>query len=135
MKDNGWIVQGFTASAVAAGIKKKDRPDLGLIFSKKEAVVAGVFTTNRVKAAPVILCQEHLRGNGGRAIVVNSGNANACTGAQGLADAGKTAELVARELGVVRGEVFVASTGVIGAPLNVAAIERAVPGLVKGLSG
>jgi len=134
MEDEGWMVRGFRASAVAAGIKKKDRLDLGLIVSEREAVAAGVFTTNLVKAAPVIVSREHLKGHKARAIVANSGNANACTGLPGLADARKTAQGVARELGLAPEEVLVASTGVIGAPLNMAVIEQALPALVEGLS-
>jgi glutamate N-acetyltransferase/amino-acid N-acetyltransferase len=127
-------IQGFRASAVQAGIKKKDRLDLGLIFSETEAVVAGVFTTCKVKAAPVILAQEHMRSGKGRAIVANSGNANACTGKEGLEKARRTAELAAEELGILPEEVLVASTGVIGAPLNMDAIEAAIPDLVRALS-
>lgn len=134
MKDKEWVVRGFTASAVPAGIKYKDRLDLGLIFSESPAVAAGVFTTNQVKAAPVLLSQEHLRTNKARAILVNSGNANACTGKDGLHRARLTAERVAKELSIRPEEVLVASTGVIGAPLNTDAVSEAVPALVKGLS-
>ncbi|MEW6666056.1 MAG: bifunctional glutamate N-acetyltransferase/amino-acid acetyltransferase ArgJ [Thermodesulfobacteriota bacterium] len=134
MNDKEWTVQGFTASAVAAGIKYKDRLDLGLIFSEGPAVAAGVFTTNQVKAAPVLLSQEHLRANRARAIIVNSGNANACTGKDGLYRARLTAERVAKELSIRPEEVLVASTGVIGAPLNTDAVSASLPALVKGLS-
>jgi glutamate N-acetyltransferase / amino-acid N-acetyltransferase len=134
MNDKEWRVQGFTASAVAAGIKYKDRLDLGLIFSEGPAAAAGVFTTNQVKAAPVLLSQEHLRANRARAIIVNSGNANACTGKDGLHRARLTAEGVAKELSIRPEEVLVASTGVIGAPLNTDAVTAALPALVKGLS-
>ncbi|MBN2123995.1 MAG: bifunctional glutamate N-acetyltransferase/amino-acid acetyltransferase ArgJ [Deltaproteobacteria bacterium] len=128
------IIQGFRAGAVAAGIGKKDRLDLGLIFSEREASAAGVFTRNKVKAAPVILSRENLQAGRARAIIANSGNANACTGEAGLSCARGTAERVARELGVPPGEVLVASTGVIGAPLNMEAIDGAVPELVRSLS-
>lgn len=134
MEDNTWRVQGFTASAVAAGIKYKDRLDVGLIFSEAPAVAAGVFTTNQVKAAPVLLSQEHLRASQARAILVNSGNANACTGKDGLRRARLTAERVAKELAIRPEDVLVASTGVIGAPLNTDALSEAVAALVKGLS-
>ena len=93
--------------------------DLALIFSEKEAIGAGVFTTNKVKAAPVLVSQEHLKDGKVRAIVANSGNANACTGEQGLTNA-KTIAECAKELGIAPQEVLVASTGVIGAPLNTA---------------
>ncbi len=135
MEDHEWRVQGFKGSAVASGLKKNGGLDLGLIFSETETVAAGVFTTGRVKAAPVLLSQKHLQNQSARAIIVNSGNANACTGERGLADAGKTAEMVARGLDISSEEILVASTGVIGAPLNMDAISRSVPGLVKSLEG
>ncbi len=127
------IVQGFKASAGAAGIKKNGGLDMALIFSEKPAASAGVFTTNRVKAAPVILSQENIRKGRVRAIIANSGNANACTGKAGLDNARREAELVARELGINPDEVLVASTGVIGAPLPMDRIERVIPELVKQL--
>ncbi|MDB4443916.1 bifunctional glutamate N-acetyltransferase/amino-acid acetyltransferase ArgJ [bacterium] len=126
-------VPGFKGSAVAAGLKKDGALDLALIVSEREAVAAGVFTTNRVTAAPVILSQEHIKGGKAKAIIVNSGNANACTGKDGLRDAQITVDLVADALGVKPEEVLVASTGVIGAPLDMGLISRAVPDLVKGL--
>lgn len=134
MSDHDFIVKGFKASAVAAGIKKVGGPDLALIFSEREASAAGVFTTNKVKAAPVILSQEHLRKGKARAIVANAGNANACTGRDGYLTARSTAEIAARALGVKTEEVLVASTGVIGAPLNVDLISRAMSSLVEALS-
>lgn len=134
MENNDWKVQGFTASAVAAGIKYKDRLDLGLIFSQGPAAAAGVFTTSQVKAAPVLLSREHLRSNQARAILVNSGNANACTGSEGLRRARLSAEEVAKELSIRPEEVLVASTGVIGAPLNTDAVTGSAAALVKGLS-
>ena len=127
-------VQGFKASAVAAGIKKDGGLDMALIFSEKEAATAGVFTTNKVRAAPVILSQENIRDGKVRAIIANSGNANACTGKDGLDNARREAELVARELGIKPDEVLVASTGVIGSPLPVDRIEYAIPALAKSLS-
>jgi glutamate N-acetyltransferase/amino-acid N-acetyltransferase len=127
------IVQGFKASAVAAGIKKDGGLDMALIFSEKGATAAGVFTTNRVKAAPVIVSQENIRKGRGRAIIANSGNANACTGKVGLDNAHREAEWVAKALGINPDEVLVASTGVIGTPLPMDRIERAIPELVKHL--
>ncbi|MBI2860549.1 MAG: bifunctional glutamate N-acetyltransferase/amino-acid acetyltransferase ArgJ [Chloroflexi bacterium] len=106
---------GFEAGAVSAGIKKKDgKLDLGILCSGSLCVAAAVFTRNRVKAAPVVLSQQRLKDGRARAVVVNSGCANACTGAEGLADAVEMAELAARHLGVPSEEVLVASTGVIG---------------------
>ena len=108
--------------------------DLALIFSEREASAAGVFTGNKVKAAPVLVSQENIKKGRGRAIVANSGNANACTGEAGLQSARFTVERVAKELGIGPEEVLVASTGVIGAPLNTDVIGKALPELVKGLS-
>lgn len=134
MDDREWVVQGFQGSAAASGLKKKGGPDLGLIYSEGETTAAGVFTTNRVKAAPVHLSAEHLRTGRPRAIIANSGNANACTGPQGLRNARQTAQMVAQELGIRPEDVLVASTGVIGAPLDVDCVARSVPELVKTLS-
>ncbi|MBM4122644.1 MAG: bifunctional glutamate N-acetyltransferase/amino-acid acetyltransferase ArgJ [Nitrospira sp.] len=119
--------RGFLAAGIHVGIKKPSVPDLALIASVQEGPVAGVFTTNRVVAAPVLVDRLHLRRGRGRAIIVNSGCANAFTGAQGLADAKEMADLVARRLGVPSHTVFVASTGVIGGPLPMAKIRRGVP--------
>lgn len=129
-------VPGFKGSAVAAGIKYASRLDLGLIVSERPALVAGVFTTNEVKAAPVLLDMERLGNDEPRkagAIIVNSGNANACTGPQGLADAREMCELVAAALDFSPEEVLVASTGVIGAPMPMGRIRAAVPALAAGL--
>jgi glutamate N-acetyltransferase/amino-acid N-acetyltransferase len=127
-------VKGFRFSAVEAAIKKPGRLDLALIFSEVPAVTAAVYTTNRVKAAPVLLSMERTRDGRGQALVVNSGNANACTGKQGMSDAVQTAALVAAGLGIAEELVLVASTGVIGKPLPMERIRQAVPGLVAGSS-
>jgi len=127
-------VRGFKASSAAAGLKKVKFPDMILIFSEEEATAAGVFTTNRVKAAPVLLNMERIKKGKARAIIANAGNANACTGEKGLKNARLTAELAARELGIRPEEVLVASTGVIGAQLDMDKVTRAIPDLVKGLS-
>ena len=127
-------VSGFKASGIAAGIKKENIPDLALIFSEYDSVAAGVFTTNKVKAAPVLLTEDHIMDRWARIIIANSGNANACTGPIGIKDARSIAELIAKELDVRADEVLVASTGVIGAPLPMDAIARAIPGLVSEMS-
>ncbi len=129
-------IPGFLASAVPAGIKYQNRLDLGLILSRVPAVIAGVFTTNAVKAAPVIAGIERISHGPSyaRAIVVNSGNANACTGDQGMKNVETTARLVAQALGIGPKDVLVSSTGVIGRPMPMERIEAAVPGLVAGLS-
>ncbi len=131
--DMEYGVQGFTASAVAAGLKKGGGLDLGLIYSVEEANAAAVFTTNRVKAAPVLLSSEHVRNGKARAIIANAGNANACTGPQGMDNAQKTADMVARVLDIHPEQVLVASTGVIGEPLDMGIVSKAIPGLARSL--
>ncbi len=133
-KDNNYSVPGFLASSVSAGLKKRGELDLSLIFSQKEAVAAGVFTTNKVKAAPVLLSQKRTKKGSIRAVVANTGYANACTGIRGMNDAIQTAEMVARELEIDPEETVVASTGVIGAYLPFNLIKKAIPDLVKSLS-
>jgi len=127
-------VSGFKASGIAAGIKKENTPDLALIFSEYDSVAAGVFTTNKVKAAPVLLTEDHIMDRWARIIIANSGNANACTGPIGIKDARSIAELIAKELDVRADEVLVASTGVIGAPLPMDTIARSIPELVSEMS-
>jgi len=107
-------VPGFKAWGIHSGIKKNEKKDLAIIYSDREAAVAGVFTKNRVKAACVILNTAKVKSGKGRVIIANSGCANACTGKQGLADARATAEIAAGELGVKPDAVYIASTGVIG---------------------
>jgi glutamate N-acetyltransferase/amino-acid N-acetyltransferase len=124
-------VQGFASAGIAAGIKKKTIKDLGLICSDRPASVAGVFTRNRVKAAPVILDQERIRSGRMRAVIVNSGNANCCNGQQGMQDALAMTDATGKELGIPAEQVLVASTGVIGEPLPLERIVSAVPGLVQ----
>ena len=120
--------KGYLFSVVEAAIKKPGRKDLALICSEREAVMAGMFTTNSVKAAPVRLDMKLIKSGKGRAIVVNSGNANACTGDQGMKDAVETAAIAAKYLGVPVNSVYVCSTGVIGAPMP---MERIRPKLVE----
>ncbi len=124
---------GFKAAGIASGIKKKNKKDLGLIFSQVPANVAGVFTRNRVKAAPVILDRERIKTGISQAIIVNSGNANCCTGKQGIRDAAAMASLSASELGISEDLVLVASTGVIGELLPMDKIKTGVPRLVGSL--
>lgn len=125
---------GFKASGLACGIKKTNLPDLALVCSEVPAVAAAVFTTNQVQAAPVIVSREHVKGGLVRAILINSGNANACTGEQGLADAQTTADAVARLIGCRPEAVLLASTGVIGVPLPVPSILKSLPTLATKLS-
>jgi len=128
-----YMIQGFKASAVAAGLKQNGAPDLALIYSEKESTAAGVFTTSRVKAAPVLLSMEHIRKGKAWAIVANAGNANACTGSQGLDDARGTIDRVSQILGIDSTDVLVASTGVIGKPLDMALLSNAMPELQENL--
>ena len=127
------IVKGFTAAAVKAGIRYPDRLDLGMIFSEVPAVTAGMFTTNQVKAAPVVLDMERLRQGRAQAVLVNSGNANACTGEQGMETALATGAVAAQALGIDDELVQVASTGVIGEQMSGEPFVRAVPALVEAL--
>ena len=126
-------VPGMLAAGVAAGIKKGDVLDLALIVSERNATVAGVFTLNKVVAAPILLDRQRLGRGRGRAILVNSGNANACTGRQGYADAVKVAALTAKALRLRPEDVFIASTGVIGKSLPMERIEAAIPVLASQL--
>jgi glutamate N-acetyltransferase/amino-acid N-acetyltransferase len=123
---------GFKTSAVAAGIKKSGL-DLGLIVSDRPATAAAVFTKNTFPAAPVVISKEHLLESGHilRAVLVNSGNANACNGADGMAVARSCAAELASKLGCAPAEVFVSSTGVIGRPLSAERICSALPGLIS----
>jgi glutamate N-acetyltransferase/amino-acid N-acetyltransferase len=116
------------------GIKKQASPDLALVVSDVSGPIAGVFTKNQVVAAPVVLDRYHLRHGSGRAILINSGNANACTGQAGLMAAIRTASRLARSLGVPTHQVFISSTGVIGRRLPVDRILRGIPRLVAALN-
>jgi len=127
--------QGFSAAAAFAGIRKK-APDVALILSDRPASAACVLTRNRVQAAPILLCREHLEKSGGlgRAILVNSGNANACTGDAGLRIARESATEAARLLDIRPEHVLVASTGVIGQQLPGEKLVAVLPEVVAGLS-
>ncbi len=127
-------VPGFRASGTSAGIKKKGRPDMALIVSDVPATVAGLYTTNVVKAAPVLLDMERTASDRQvRAVVINSGNANACTGEQGMRDAAEMVTLTEKALGLNAGEALVASTGVIGVPLPMERIRAGIQDLAGTL--
>jgi glutamate N-acetyltransferase / amino-acid N-acetyltransferase len=130
------IPKGFSFSAVNAGIKTPDYQglDLGLVSCSTKAVLSGVFTRNLVKAAPVLIGMDLVKKGTARAIIANAGNANACTGLQGLDDAHAIQEAVAGRLGVMVDEVIPMSTGTIGVVMPVDRILPKIPGLVKGLS-
>ncbi len=127
------IIKGFSLSALAAGIKYQDRLDLGLIYSDAPAVTAGMFTTNLIKAAPVVVDMDRLKQGRAQAILVNSGCANACTGEEGMEAALETSRMVAQQLDIDEDMVQVSSTGVIGTPLNVKAFSDSMKLLVDGL--
>jgi glutamate N-acetyltransferase/amino-acid N-acetyltransferase len=124
---------GFLTAGVACGLKKNNLKDLGLIYCESPANVAGVFTRNLVQAAPVLLDRQRIAGGVCRALIVNSGNANCCTGEQGMQAALRMARSAAAGLKISEEDVLVASTGVIGKPLPIDKIETAVPGLVDAL--
>jgi len=129
--------QDFLAAAVSAGVKKADaKLDLGVLYSTRPSIAAAKFTTNVVKAAPLLVCQENLERSGGeiRAIIVNSGNANACTGEAGMRVARQMAELAGSILGISPYQVLVASTGVIGVQLPFERLERQAEALKSRLS-
>ena len=125
---------GFRASGIVAGIKKNKEKDLGIIAADQPVSAVAVFTQNKAAAAPVLLGRKNLSKGLLQAVVVNSGNANCCTGAHGMADAEKTAALAAAELDCPQNMVIPASTGVIGQPLPMDKFETGVPRAVSALS-
>jgi glutamate N-acetyltransferase/amino-acid N-acetyltransferase len=127
-------VPGFQAAGIASGIKEDGRKDLALLYSEAPAKAAGVFTTNVFKAAPVLLDMERIKSGTSRAVIVNSGNANAATGDEGYQDAVKMARFCAGALQIDEAQVLVASTGVIGRRLPIDKVAGNVSRLVKGLS-
>ncbi|MEI6207549.1 MAG: bifunctional glutamate N-acetyltransferase/amino-acid acetyltransferase ArgJ [Desulfuromonadales bacterium] len=127
-------IKGFQFSAVEAAIKKPGRKDLALIFSEVPAMACAVFTINKVRAAPVLLSEERIKSGIAQALIVNSGNANACTGDNGLIAARETSRMVASGLGISDEAVQVASTGVIGVQMPMERLRTAIPGLIGGLS-
>ncbi|MGD8738679.1 MAG: bifunctional glutamate N-acetyltransferase/amino-acid acetyltransferase ArgJ [Desulfobacterales bacterium] len=127
------MCQGFKFSGVASGLKKNGQKDLGLIYSETPAKVAGVFTRNQIKAAPVLLDMQRITSGSCQAVIVNSGNANCCTGAKGMQDAISMARWTAAKLGIPQEQVLVASTGVIGEPLAVEKVRKALPDLINTL--
>ncbi len=127
---------GFRAAAVTAGLKASGKPDLSLLLAPEGAVCAGTFTTSLVRAACVDLCSERLAARGGRAraVLSNSGQANACTGERGLADSLRATAAAAERLGLVPEEVLICSTGVIGVPIPIDTLEAGLDSLVAALS-
>jgi glutamate N-acetyltransferase/amino-acid N-acetyltransferase len=131
---SNFFVPGFRAAGIAAGIKKTQAKDLALIYSETPAAAAGVFTQNRVKAAPVLISMERVKSGSARAVLVNSGSANACTGRRGLEDARRLSKILAAALKIQPEKVLLGSTGVIGKPLPMAQMENHLPILVSALS-
>ncbi len=129
--------QGFVAGATGCGIKsgKIVRDDLAVVFSETAATAAATFTTNKVKAAPVRISTEHLRAGRVRAVVLNSGNANACTGPVGLADARAMSSATAKALGLKTSQVLVCSTGRIGVPMPMPAVLKGIASLQPTRTG
>ena len=127
--------KGFQAGATCAGIKEEAKLDLGILFSEAPCVATALFTTNKVKAAPVVLCQERLQGGRAVAVVVNSGCANAFTGEQGLKDAVEMAGLTAERIGASPEDVLVASTGVIGEEMPMKLIRTGIGQIVPSTEG
>ena len=128
------IPKGFSFSAINAGIKDPAYQglDLGLISCSTQAVLSGVFTTNLVKAAPVVIGMDLVKKGTARVVIANAGNANACTGWQGLDDAHVIQEAAAGRLGVMIDDVIPMSTGTIGVKMPVDRILSKIPQLVKG---
>ncbi|MFO7876361.1 MAG: bifunctional glutamate N-acetyltransferase/amino-acid acetyltransferase ArgJ [Desulfovermiculus sp.] len=126
------VPRGFSFLATQAGFRYKGRKDLGMILSSQPAAAAGVFTTNRFQAAPVLVCQEHLQARPwARSILVNAGQANACTGETGLIACRRTCQLSARAFGLQMNEILPASTGIIGQLMDLSIWEQAVKALAQ----
>jgi glutamate N-acetyltransferase/amino-acid N-acetyltransferase len=125
---NGTVTtpRGFTAGALSSGIKSDNRLDLGILYSEVSCVAAGVFTTNKIRAASVVLSQKSLENQKAQAVVINAGCANACTGEQGVKDAAETAMLTAQKLGIASEDVVAASTGVIGEKIPMESVRRGI---------
>jgi glutamate N-acetyltransferase/amino-acid N-acetyltransferase len=126
--------KGFVAAGLHCGVKKSGKPDLALLYCPTGAKAAAVFTTNAIEAAPVTVCRKHVLNNPIYAAVVNSGNANACTGKKGLATAKVMCGKVAKELQISAEKVLVASTGIIGHQLPITKITAGIGKAVQILS-
>lgn len=131
---NATSAQGFLAAGVKAGIKESGNYDMALIYSESPAVAAGAFTRNAVRAAPVTLSELHVQSDNVQAIIVNSGNANACTGDEGYRNAESMCKLVAGRLNLSQEAVLVASTGIIGVQLPMEKINVGIDHVVDALS-
>jgi len=133
LKDGITAPKGFVAAGIHSGIKQVGQRDLALVTSEIPGPIAGVFTKNTIPAAPVILGRQHLKKGVGQAIIINSGNANAFTGTEGLEHVRETVHLIADQLAIPKHCVFVGSTGVIGVPLPMPALRKGIPVLASQL--
>jgi glutamate N-acetyltransferase / amino-acid N-acetyltransferase len=128
-------VEGVRAAGIVAGLKPSGAPDLALVDAGRPVAAAVTTTTNLVKAAPCVVAEEHVADGRARAVVINAGNANACTGSRGLTDARDTARLVADALGCAPADVLPLSTGIIGVPMPMDRVRTAIPALIDDLGG
>jgi len=126
--------KGFKAQGISAGLKKSRKKDMAVIISDTPAAAGAVFTLNKMAAAPVEVCRKNLLSKTARAIIINSGSANACTGSQGLEDAFKTTEIAAKEIGCDKKQIFVSSTGVIGTYLDMEKMEAGIKEVISAAS-
>ncbi len=133
---NGGVTapEGYFATGVACGLKKDGRKDIAIVCSEDNAAVAGVFTTNKIKGHSLQLTMDHVKSGYANALVINSGNANACVGEQGYADALEIATITSQLLECSPQDILVGSTGVIGKPLNMNAIRPGIEALVSGMT-
>ncbi len=125
--------KGFLAAGIHSGIKQTGQLDLALVTSEHPGSISGVFTKNTIPAAPVIIGRQQLKKGVGQAIIINSGNANAFTGSEGLEHARETIQLLAKQLAMPKNRIFIGSTGVIGVPLPMLALRKGIPVLVSKL--
>lgn len=126
--------KGFKSSGVSTGLRKENAKDLALIFSDKICTSCGVYTQNKVKGAPILVTKEHLKDHKAQAVIINSGNANTCTGDKGIENAEKMCSSSGEILDLKGSDVLVASTGVIGVQLDIDTINKTIPTLVESLS-
>ena len=127
--------KGFLASGIHCGVKDgTTKKDLALVYSKVPCIGAGMYTNNKVKCAPIYVTKEHLKDKKAQAIICNSGNANCCTGQDGIDKANDIANTLAEKLNIPKEDVLIASTGVIGVPINAEAIKNGIPTLIEELS-
>ncbi|MBE0447810.1 MAG: bifunctional glutamate N-acetyltransferase/amino-acid acetyltransferase ArgJ [Actinobacteria bacterium] len=120
------VPKGFKASGVACNIKQSGNKDIAVVVSEKVAIAAAVFTTNKMAAAPVHLSKNHIANGKVQAVVINSGNANACTGRQGYRDAEKMAEVAGLAIGINPKDIIISSTGIIGVPMPIQKVEEGI---------